>query len=67
MPRTWVRTLHDVSVDPDEQLRSAANVGGCDVIDFDAAHLCMISKPGELAAIINDIAADPTSHDSGLT
>jgi hypothetical protein len=42
-------------------------VGDCDVIDFDSAHMCMISKPGELAAIINDIAADPTSHDSGLT
>jgi len=56
MPRTWVRTLHDASLDPDRQLGFAANVDGCDVIDIDAAHMCMISKPGELAAIINDIA-----------
>jgi len=27
----------------------------------------VLVQPGELAAIINDIAADPTSHDSGLT
>ena len=33
MPRTWVRTLHDASVDPDRQLRFAENVGDCDVID----------------------------------
>ena len=56
MPRTWVRTLHDAIVDPTEQLRFAANVGGCRVIDFDAGHMCMISKPGELAAIIGGIA-----------
>jgi pimeloyl-ACP methyl ester carboxylesterase len=56
MPRTWVRTLHDASVAPDRQLRFAANVGDCDVIDLDAAHMCMISQPRELAAILNEIA-----------
>jgi pimeloyl-ACP methyl ester carboxylesterase len=57
MPRTWVRPLHDASVAPDRQLRFASNVGDCKVIDLDAAHMCMISKPAELAAIVNNIAA----------
>ena len=57
MPRTWVRTLHDAIVPADKQLRFAGNVGDCPVIDLDAAHMCMISKPRELAAIINRIAA----------
>ena len=29
-------------------------VGDCVVIDFDSAHMCMISKPGELAAITGE-------------
>lgn len=57
-PRTWVRTLHDVPVAPDKQLRFVDNVGGdCAVIDLDAAHMCMISQPAALAAILDKIAA----------
>ncbi len=56
-PRTWVRTRHDAIVDPDQQLRYAANVGDCEVVDVDAAHMCMISRPAELARILNGIAA----------
>jgi pimeloyl-ACP methyl ester carboxylesterase len=55
LPRTWVRTLHDASIDSVEQLRFANNAGDCDVIDLDAAHMCMISRPRELAAIVNNI------------
>jgi len=55
-PRTWVRPLHDAIVDPAKQLQFANNVGGCKVIDLDAGHMCMISKPVELAQILNDIA-----------
>jgi pimeloyl-ACP methyl ester carboxylesterase len=57
MPRTWVRPLHDAIVEPDRQLRFASNVSDCDIIDLDAGHMCMISKPRELAAIVNLIAA----------
>jgi hypothetical protein len=32
-------------------------VGSCRVLDLDAAHMCMISKPMELAMILNGIAA----------
>jgi pimeloyl-ACP methyl ester carboxylesterase len=56
VPCTWVRPLHDGIVAPDKQLRFAANVGKCDVIDLDAGHLCMISKPRELAEVLNRIA-----------
>jgi pimeloyl-ACP methyl ester carboxylesterase len=56
--RTWVRTLRDAIVDPVEQLQFANNVGDCKVIDLDAGHMCMISKPADLAQILNDIATN---------
>jgi pimeloyl-ACP methyl ester carboxylesterase len=57
--RTWVRTMHDAIVGAEKQLRFAGNVGDCDVVDFDAAHMCMISKPRELANLVNGIASAP--------
>jgi len=57
MPRTWVRPLRDAIVAPERQLDFAATVGGeCEMIDLDAGHMCMISKPRELAAIVDGIA-----------
>lgn len=56
LPRTWIRTLHDAVVSPDKQLRFAANVEHCDVVDLDAAHMCMISKPAETAGLLQAIA-----------
>jgi pimeloyl-ACP methyl ester carboxylesterase len=55
-PRTWVRPLRDAIIDPAKQLAIAANVGGCTTMDLDAGHMCMISKPMELAMVINGIA-----------
>jgi pimeloyl-ACP methyl ester carboxylesterase len=55
-PRTWVRPLRDAIVDPEKQLRFVGNVGRCELVDLDAGHMCMISKPGELAAIISAVA-----------
>ena len=57
MPRTWVRTLQDVIVSPDKQLRFARNVGHCAVIDLDAGHMCMVGQPRETAALLDQIAA----------
>ena len=54
--RTWIRPLRDAIIHPDAEGRFAANVGHCDIIDIDAAHMCMISKPVELADILNRIA-----------
>ena len=57
MPRTWIRTLHDIIVNPEKQLRFAGNVGGCPVIDIDAGHMCMVSQPEATAAILNRIGS----------
>ena len=54
--RTWIRTMQDVIVPPDKQLRFAANVGDCDVVDLDAGHMCMISRPDALAALLRRLA-----------
>ena len=35
----------------------AADVGDCPVVDVDAGHMCMVSRPAELAGILNGIAA----------
>jgi pimeloyl-ACP methyl ester carboxylesterase len=56
MRRTWVRTVRDAIVSPGKQLRFAGNVGDCDVVDLDAAHMCMISQPAATAAILDGIA-----------
>jgi len=56
MPRTWVRTLQDMIVPADKQLRFAQNVGDCPVIDLDSGHMCMIGQPSALATILNDVA-----------
>jgi pimeloyl-ACP methyl ester carboxylesterase len=59
-PRTWIRTMRDVIVPPDRQLRYVGNVGGDrSVVDLDAAHMCMISQPAALAAALDKIAATP--------
>lgn len=57
MPRTWVRTMRDAVVAADKQLRFARNAGVDDVVDLDAAHMGMISRPVELARLLDGIAA----------
>ncbi|WP_322780434.1 alpha/beta hydrolase [Frankia sp. Cas4] len=56
VPRTWVRTTKDAILPPEMQLRFAARVGDCPVIDLDAGHICMISQPAALATILHGIA-----------
>ena len=53
---TWVRTMRDLAVSPEKQLRFAGNVGDCRVVDLDAGHMCMVSQPTATAAIVNDLA-----------
>ncbi len=57
MPSLWVRTLQDAIVPAAKQLRFAQNVGECPVVDLDAGHMCMISQPAAVAAILNDVGA----------
>ena len=60
VPRTWVRLTQDVIITPAQQDASIAEMGGADVIDLDSGHMAMISRPRELAAILDRI------HDAGL-
>jgi pimeloyl-ACP methyl ester carboxylesterase len=57
VPRTWVRTLGDRIVDLEAQLRYAANVGDCPVVDLDCGHMAMVARPDELARILESVAA----------
>jgi hypothetical protein len=57
MPRTWVRTLGDIIVSLEKQARFAENFGNCPMVDLAAGHMCMISRPEELATIVNRAAA----------
>lgn len=57
VPCTWLRTMRDVIVPADKQLRFAANLKECDVVDVDAGHMCMVSRPSDTAAIISSVAA----------
>jgi pimeloyl-ACP methyl ester carboxylesterase len=54
---TWVRTLQDIIVPAEKQLRFAGNVGDCPVVDLAAGHMCMVSQPGALADLLNAAAA----------
>ncbi|HEY2427826.1 MAG TPA: alpha/beta hydrolase [Acidimicrobiales bacterium] len=56
IPRTWVRLLQDVIIPPEQQDRFAETVGGCRVVELNAAHMAMISRPAELAAILDGVA-----------
>jgi pimeloyl-ACP methyl ester carboxylesterase len=56
IPRTWILTLHDAVVPPAKQERFAKNVGETPIVPLDAAHMSMISRPAETAALLNEIA-----------
>lgn len=45
--------LCDVAVPADEQLRFAADNDGCEVVDIDAGHMCMVSQPSKTAGAVN--------------
>jgi pimeloyl-ACP methyl ester carboxylesterase len=54
VPRTWIRTEHDLIVTPAKQDLFAARTGST-VIPVDAAHMAMISRPAALAGILNSV------------
>ncbi len=56
IPRTWVRLLRDAIVPVTVQDANIARLGGAEVIDLDAAHMAMISRPAELAAVLDAVA-----------
>ena len=55
VPRTYVRLTRDASISPEAQDQMIANLGGAEVIDLDAGHMAMISRPDELASLLNGL------------
>jgi pimeloyl-ACP methyl ester carboxylesterase len=53
LPRTYVRLLQDASLTVATQDQMIANLGGAEVVDLDAGHMAMISRPAALAAILD--------------
>jgi pimeloyl-ACP methyl ester carboxylesterase len=57
VPKTWVRLLRDTVFPPALQDEMAARAGVSDVVELDAGHLAMISRPADLARICDEVAA----------
>jgi pimeloyl-ACP methyl ester carboxylesterase len=53
--RVWIRLTNDVIVAPEKQDRYVENLGGCEVLELDAGHMAMISRPQDLAALLTTI------------
>jgi hypothetical protein len=53
IPRTYVRLLRDASIELEIQNQMIENLEPTEVVDLDDGHMAMISRPKELAAIIN--------------
>ncbi len=56
IPRTFIRCLADPIQPRDMQARLIKCAGADEVVDIDADHTPAASRPGELAAILNDVA-----------
>jgi pimeloyl-ACP methyl ester carboxylesterase len=53
IPRTYIRLRRDASISLEVQDRMIANLGEVQVLDLDAGHMAMISRPRDLADHIN--------------
>lgn len=57
VPRSYVKLLRDAVLAPSQQDEFAHNAGpGCSVVELDAGHDAMVSRPRELASVLNRIA-----------
>lgn len=57
IPRTYIRLSGDAIFKAHRQDDSIANIGNCDVVTLDCAHMAMISQPQRLAEILNGLVA----------
>lgn len=56
VPMTYISLIDDIGVPPDLALRMIANIGGqVDHRVLQAGHIAMVTKPRELAEVINDV------------
>jgi len=53
--RVWIRLNDDRIVVPEKQDRFIENLGGCEVIELDAGHMAMVSRPQDLARLLSTI------------
>lgn len=51
---TYIRTTLDQTLPLEQQAGAIAAIGECDVVDLEAGHLAMYSRPEDLAALIID-------------
>jgi pimeloyl-ACP methyl ester carboxylesterase len=56
-PRVWVVATRDEMNRPDRQRRYAERVRPDRVLELDAGHMCMVSDPVGLAALLDELAA----------
>jgi pimeloyl-ACP methyl ester carboxylesterase len=56
VPRHYVRLLQDRSISEAARERMIARLPGAQVHDLDSGHLPMLGRPGELAAILDEVA-----------
>ena len=57
LPRSFVRCLADPIQPRDMQARLIESAGADEVFDIEADHTPAVSRPDELAAIVNEVAA----------
>jgi hypothetical protein len=55
VPRTYVRLTEDAIVSLETQDRMISNLGGAEVVDLDSGHMAMISRPADLARVLNQL------------
>jgi pimeloyl-ACP methyl ester carboxylesterase len=55
VPRTYVRLTEDAIVSLETQDRMITNLGGAEVVDLDSGHMAMISRPADLARVLNQL------------
>lgn len=56
IPSTYGRLTRDGSVAPSAQLKMVSRLKSPDVVEIDAGHLVMLSKPEELARVVENVA-----------
>lgn len=57
VPRSYVKLLRDATLSGEQQDEFARNAGpDCAVVELDAGHDAMVSRPRELAAVLGEIA-----------
>ena len=65
-PATYIKLLRDQSVSPESQDRMIETLGAPEVLELDAGHDAMVSRPAELAALLDRIAAEESKDRSAV-